>query len=110
MRNNNKQYKKSKVLNGVLGGLLALVVAGGVAFVGVLSNGFKNWDNIKPPAQEEPNTPEDDTTKGEASIENGENNKALNKNSAVMPKKAKAIKFATAAETVAHTAPCLMAQ
>ena len=69
---NNRQYKKSKVLNGVLGGLLALVVAGGVAFVGVLSNGFKNWDNIKPPAQEEPNTPEDDTTKGEASIENGE--------------------------------------
>ena len=72
MSNNNKQYKKSKILNGVLGGLLALVVAGGVAFVGVLSNGFKNWDNIKPPAQEEPNTPEDDTTKGEASIENGE--------------------------------------
>ena len=34
---NNKQYKKSRVLNGVLGGLLALVVAGGVAFVGVLS-------------------------------------------------------------------------
>ena len=72
MSNNNKQYKKSKVLNGVLGGLLALVVAGGVAFVGVLSNGFKNWDNIKPPAQEEPNSPEDNTTKGEASIENGE--------------------------------------
>ena len=69
---NNKQYKKSRVLNGVLGGLLALVVAGGVAFVGVLSNGFKNWDNIKPPAQEEPNTPEDDTTKGEASIKDGE--------------------------------------
>lgn len=69
---NNKQYKKSKILNGVLGGLLALVVAGGVAFVGVLSNGFKNWDNIKPPAQEEPNTPEDDTTKGEASIKDGE--------------------------------------
>ena len=72
MSNNNRQYKKSKVLNGVLGGLLALVVAGGVAFVGVLSNGFKNWDNIKPPAQEEPNSPEDNTTKGEASIENGE--------------------------------------
>ena len=72
MSNNNKQYKKSKVLNGVLGGLLALVVAGGVAFVGVLSNGFKNWDNIKPPAQEESNSPEDNTTKGEASIENGE--------------------------------------
>lgn len=72
MSNNNKQYKKSKILNGVLGGLLALVVAGGVAFVGVLSNGFKNWDNIKPPAQEEPNSPEDNTTKGEASIENGE--------------------------------------
>ncbi len=69
---NNRQYKKSKVLNGVLGGLLALMVAGGVAFVGVLSNGFKNWDNIKPPAQEEPNSPEDNTTKGEASIENGE--------------------------------------
>lgn len=72
MSNNNKQYKKSKILNGVLGGLLALVVAGGVAFVGVLSNGFKNWDNIKPPVQEEPNSPEDNTTKGEASIENGE--------------------------------------
>ena len=72
MSNNQQKYKKSKVLNGVLGGLLALVVAGGVAFVGVLSNGFKNWDNIKPPAQEEPNSPEDNTTKGEASIENGE--------------------------------------
>ena len=72
MSNNNKQYKKSKILNGVLGGLLALVVAGGVAFVGVLSNGFKDWGHLKPPAQEEPNTPEDDTTKGEASIENGE--------------------------------------
>ena len=72
MAKNNTSYKKSKILNGVLGGLLALVVAGGVAFVGVLSNGFKNWDNIKPPAQEEPNSPEDNTTKGEASIENGE--------------------------------------
>ena len=72
---NNKQYKKSRVLNGVLGGLLALVVAGGVAFVGVVSNGFKDWGHLKPPAQEEPNTPDDNeeqNPQGEASIENGE--------------------------------------
>ena len=35
MSNNNKQYKKSKVLNGIFGGILALVIAGGVAAVGV---------------------------------------------------------------------------
>ena len=69
---NNGQNKKSKVLNGILGGALALVIAGGIAFTGVISNGFKNWDHIKPPAQEEPNTAEDNTTKGEASLEDGE--------------------------------------
>lgn len=72
MAKNNTSYKKSKRLNGILGGALALVLAGGIAAVGVVSNGFKDWGHLKPPAQEEPNTPEDDTTKGEASIENGE--------------------------------------
>ena len=47
MSNNNKQYKKSKVLNGILGGILALVIAGGVAAVGVFSNGFKDWNKFK---------------------------------------------------------------
>lgn len=69
---NQKKYKKSKILNGVLGGALALTLAGGIALLGVVSNGFKNWDNIKPPAQEEPNTPEDNSSNGEASIEEGE--------------------------------------
>lgn len=47
MSNNNKQYKKSKVLNGIFGGILALVIAGGVAAVGVFSNGFKDWNKFK---------------------------------------------------------------
>lgn len=72
MAKNNTSYKKSKRLNGILGGALALVLAGGIAAVGVVSNGFKDWGHLKPPAQEEPNTPEDDTTKGEASIKDGE--------------------------------------
>lgn len=72
MAKNNTSYKKSKRLNGILGGALALVLAGGIAAVGVVSNGFKDWGHLKPPAQEEPNSPEDNTTKGEASIENGE--------------------------------------
>ena len=45
--NNQQKYKKSKVLNGILGGFLALVIAGGVAAVGVFSNGFKDWDKFK---------------------------------------------------------------
>lgn len=72
MAKNNTSYKKSKRLNGILGGALALVLAGGIAAVGVVSNGFKDWGHLKPPAQKEPNTPEDDTTKGEASIKDGE--------------------------------------
>lgn len=72
MAKNNTSYKKSKRLNGILGGALALVLAGGIAAVGVVSNGFKDWGHLKPPAQEEPNSPENNTTKGEASIENGE--------------------------------------
>ena len=45
--NNQQKYKKSKVLNGILGGILALVIAGGVAAVGVFSNGFKDWNKFK---------------------------------------------------------------
>ena len=47
MSNNQQKYKKSKVLNGIFGGILALVIAGGVAAVGVLSNGFKDWNKFK---------------------------------------------------------------
>lgn len=47
MSNNQQKYKKSKVLNGILGGILALVIAGGVAAVGVFSNGFKDWNKFK---------------------------------------------------------------
>lgn len=47
MSNNQQKYKKSKVLNGIFGGILALVIAGGVVAVGVLSNGFKDWNKFK---------------------------------------------------------------
>lgn len=63
MSNNNKQYKKSKVLNGIFGGILALVIAGGVAAVGVLSNGFKDWNKFKKDdtKQEQPMPPSEDS-------------------------------------------------
>lgn len=63
MSNNNKQYKKSKVLNGILGGILALVIAGGVAAVGVFSNGFKDWNKFKKDdtKQEQPMPPSEDS-------------------------------------------------
>lgn len=63
MSNNNKQYKKSKVLNGIFGGILALVIAGGVAAVGVLSNGFKDWNKFKKDdtKQEQPMSPSEDS-------------------------------------------------
>lgn len=61
--NNQQKYKKSKVLNGILGGFLALVIAGGVAAVGVFSNGFKDWDKFKKDdtQQEQPMTPPEDS-------------------------------------------------
>lgn len=68
--NNQKQYKKSKILNGILGGLLALVIAGSVAIVGVVSNGFKDWGNKQPDSGIE--KPEDNTANGEVSIDDGE--------------------------------------
>lgn len=70
--NNQQKYKKSKVLNGVLCALLALIIVGGVAAVGIVSDGFKKWDHIKPPAQEETEIPEDNTLNGEANIADGE--------------------------------------
>lgn len=61
--NNQQKYKKSKVLNGILGGILALVIAGGVAAVGVLSNGFKDWNKFKKDdtKQEQPMPPSEDS-------------------------------------------------
>lgn len=63
MSNNQQKYKKSKVLNGILGGILALVIAGGVAAVGVFSNGFKDWNKFKKDdtKQEQPMTPPEDS-------------------------------------------------
>ena len=43
-------YRKnnaSKIWNGILAVLLVLVIAGTAALVGVLSDGFKNWDKFK---------------------------------------------------------------
>ena len=61
--NNQQKYKKSKVLNGILGGFLALVIAGGVAAVGVFSNGFKDWNKFKKDdtKQEQPMPPSEDS-------------------------------------------------
>ena len=63
MSNNQQKYKKSKVLNGIFGGILALVIAGGVAAVGVLSNGFKDWNKFKKDdtKQEQPMSPSEDS-------------------------------------------------
>lgn len=63
MSNNQQKYKKSKVLNGILGGILALVIAGGVAAVGVFSNGFKDWNKFKKDdtKQEQPMPPSEDS-------------------------------------------------
>lgn len=63
MSNNQQKYKKSKVLNGILGGILALVIAGGVAAVGVFSNGFKDWNKFKKDdtKQDQPMPPSEDS-------------------------------------------------
>lgn len=63
MSNNQQKHKKSKVLNGILGGILALVIAGGVAAVGVFSNGFKDWNKFKKDdtKQEQPMPPSEDS-------------------------------------------------
>lgn len=63
MSNNQQKYKKSKVLNGIFGGILALVIASGVAAVGVLSNGFKDWNKFKKDdtKQEQPMSPSEDS-------------------------------------------------
>lgn len=54
----------SKVWNGILAVLLVLVLAGAAALVGVLSDGFKNWDKFKPE--------EEQTEEGGAVITEGE--------------------------------------
>lgn len=63
MSNNQQKYKKSKVLNGIFGVILALVIAGGVAAVGVFSNGFKDWNKFKKDdtKQEQPMPPSEDS-------------------------------------------------
>ena len=54
----------SKVWTGILAVLLVLVIAGAAALVGVLSDGFKNWDKFKPE--------EEQTEEGGAVITEGE--------------------------------------
>lgn len=49
---NNNRYGKSKIINKVIGMALAVVLIVGVVFVGVLSNGFKDFGNIKSPKQQ----------------------------------------------------------
>ena len=56
----------NKVWTGILAVLLILVIAGAAALVGVLSDGFKNWDKFKPD--------EEQTQEGGAVITEGESN------------------------------------
>ena len=56
----------SKFWTGFLAVLLVLVIAGAAALVGVLSDGFKNWDKFKPD--------EEQTQEGGAVISEGESN------------------------------------
>lgn len=56
----------NKVWTGILAVLLILVIAGAAALVGVLSDGFKNWDKFKPD--------EEQTQEGGAVITEGEAN------------------------------------
>ena len=56
----------SKFWTGFLAVLLVLVIAGAAALVGVLSDGFKNWDKFKPD--------EEQTQEGGAVIGEGESN------------------------------------
>lgn len=56
----------SKIWTGILAVLLVLVIAGAAALVGVLSDGFKNWDKFKPD--------EEQTQEGGAVITEGESN------------------------------------
>ena len=56
----------SKFWTGFLAVLLVLVIAGAAALVGVLSDGFKNWDKFKPD--------EEQTQEGGAVITEGESN------------------------------------
>ncbi len=70
--NNQQKYKKSKILNGVLCALLALLIVGSVTAVGIISNGFKDWGNAKPPAEEPADTNKND--KGDLDFEQSETN------------------------------------
>lgn len=59
-----RNNKSSKVWNGILAVLLILVLAGAAGLVGVLSNGFKDWEKFQPG--------EEQTEQGGAVIEEGE--------------------------------------
>lgn len=48
----------NKVWTGILAVLLVLVIAGTAALVGVLSDGFKNWDKFKPDEEQTEQTEE----------------------------------------------------
>lgn len=58
------KYKSNKFWTGFLAVLLVLVLAGTAALIGVLSDGFKNWDKFK--------TDEEQTETGGAIITDGE--------------------------------------
>ena len=52
------KYKSNKFWTGFLAVLLVLVIAGTAALVGVLSDGFKNWDKFKPDEEQTEQTEE----------------------------------------------------
>lgn len=80
----------SKIWNGILAVLLVLVLAGTAALVGVLSDGFKNWDKFK---TEEEQT-EETTDNGAPVI--GENGEELPSGEAIPMPKAMAFRSAAA--------------
>lgn len=45
------QLKRSRILNGILAGALALVVVGSTAVVGAVSDGFQDWGRLSAPVQ-----------------------------------------------------------
>lgn len=63
----------SKFWTGFLAVLLVLVIAGTAALVGVLSDGFKNWDKFKPD-EEQTEQQEETADNGGAIIGEGESN------------------------------------
>ena len=81
----------SKFWTGFLAVLLVLVIAGAAALVGVLSDGFKNWDKFKPD--------EEQTQEGGAIITEGDSNGIQLKSMKIAPENYAANGVSAQAET-----------